>query len=139
VLLTLRRDDILDRYPLRTFSRDAQAGFHDSHFGLVPFVFSHAPQDHVEIAEVSPFLDHLPQVVPEDFSSVPVWFPGGVLLKQTEPQMAFRLRVPRDAKVQYELEGKGSLVLSSEGIVLKKENPGPAVWKNFRIVPKGWE
>jgi hypothetical protein len=139
LLVTIRRDDVLDRYPLRTFSRDAQAGFHDSHFGLVPFVFSWAPEDHVEIAEVSPFLDHLPQVIPEDFSSVPVWFPGGVLLKQTQPQMAFRLHVPRDTKVQYELDGKGSVVLSSEGIVLRKENPGPAIWKNFRIVPKAWE
>jgi hypothetical protein len=138
LLVNILRADLADAYPLRTFSRDAGAAFHDSHFGLVPFSFSHAPLDQLEIAEVSPFAMDLPQVVPEDFSSVPVWFPGGVLLKQIQPEMKFRVRIPRDTKVEYELEGKGSVVLSGEGIVLKKENPGPAVWKNFRIVPNTW-
>ena len=81
--------DLQDSYPVRTFSREAGAGFHDSHFGIVPFTISSAVLDHVEIAEVSPFVGKLPQVVPEDFSSVPLWFPGGVLLKQVRAEMRF--------------------------------------------------
>jgi hypothetical protein len=129
----------VDRYPLRTFSRDAGAGFHDSHFGAVPFIFSHAPLDHLEVDEVSPLVKDLPEVVPEDFSSVPIWFPGGVLLKQVQPEMTFHLRRPRDSKVKYELEGKGAVVLSADGILLKREGAEPVVWKNFRIVPNGRE
>lgn len=138
LLISIRRMDLLDNYPVRTFSRDAGAGFHDSHFGVVPFIVSRAPLDRLEIAQVSPFVMELPQVVPDDFSSVPIWFPGGVLLKQLEPEMKFEVRIPRDTKVQYELEGQGSAALFQESIVLKKENPGAAVWKNFRIVPKTW-
>lgn len=138
LLTNIFKTDLIDAYPIRTFSRDAGAGFHDSHFGIVPFSFSRAPLDHLEMAEVSPFVINLPQVVPEDFSSVPTWSTGGVLLKQIQPEMKFRVRIPRDTKVKYELEGKGSVALSEEGIILKKENPGPAVWKNFRIVPNTW-
>jgi hypothetical protein len=138
LLVNILKTDLVDRYPLRTFSRDAGAGFHDSHFGLVPFSFSRAPLDHLEIGEVSPFVVDLPEIVPEDFSSVPVWSPSGVLLKQVNPEMKFPVRIPRSTKVEYELAGKGSVVMSREGIVLKKENPGVALWTNFRIVPETW-
>ncbi len=139
LLMNLLRTDLTDTYILRTFSRDAGAGFHDSHFGLVPFTISRQPLDQVEIEEVSPFVTSLPQSVPPDFSTVPVWFPGGVLLKQVEPEMRFPTRIPRNVKVTYDLEGKGSVSLSTEGIVLRKENPGPAIWKNFRIIPYEWQ
>jgi hypothetical protein len=115
--------------------RDARAGFHDSDFGLVPFVISREPLDHVTLAEVSPFVVNLPEEVPKDFSSVPVWFPGGVLLKQTEPDMTYRVPMPGNTNVQYELEGKGSVAVSDYEIHLKKEGAEPILWKNFRIVP----
>jgi hypothetical protein len=138
LLIPIRRFDVLDAYPVRTFSREARAGFHDSHFGLVPYVISRAALDRIEIAEVSPLLRGLPQKVPEDFSSVPVWYPGGVLLKQIDDEMRFPVRIPRGARVEYELEGRGSVRITAEEIVLRKESPGAVVWKNFRIVPKGW-
>ncbi len=138
VLVNVRGMNLLDAFPIRTFSRDARAGFHDSHFGIVPFALSRAPLDRLEIFEVSPFVTELPQKVPEDFSSVPVWFPGGVLLKQVEPEMQFHLRIPRNARVEYTLVGEGSVVVGDDTIILKKTGAGPVVWKNFRIVPKAW-
>jgi 4-amino-4-deoxy-L-arabinose transferase-like glycosyltransferase len=135
LVVGILQENVQDNYPVRMFSREAGAGFHDSHFGRVPFVISRAALDRLEIVEVSPFVKELPQVVPEDFSSVPLWFPGGVLLKQVVPEMRFRVRVPEGATVKYELEGKGTVELVPDGIVLKKESPGPIVWKNFRIVP----
>ena len=135
LLITILRSDLTDRYPVRLFSHDARAGFHDSHFGLVPFVISREPLDHVTLAEVSPFVVNLPEEVPKDFSSVPVWFPGGVLLKQTEPDMTFRVPMPGNTNIQYELEGKGSVAVSDHEIHLKKEGAEPILWKNFRIVP----
>jgi hypothetical protein len=139
LLVPLARIDLADAYPVRTFVAAAGAGFHDSHFGLVPFSFSRAPLDRLELAQVSPFLRSLPQVVPADFSSVPVWFPGGVLLKQVQPEMKFHVRMPRDARVEYQLEGEGSVELSSECITLRKIGKEPILWKNFRIIPGTWK
>ena len=138
LLINIRRIELRDPYPIRTFSREGRAGFHDSHFGQVPFIISRAMLDRIEIEEVSPFLLELPQVVPEDYSSVPVWSPDGVLLKQVDDEMKFPIRIPRNSKMEYELEGNASVMLSDEGIVLRKESPGPVVWKNFRITPQSW-
>lgn len=139
LLINIRRHDLSDSYPVRTISRYAGAGFHDSHFGDVPYILSLKPLDQLEVNEVSPFVTSLPEVVPQDFSSVPVWFPGGVLLKQTQLEMKFRIRIPRDTKAEYDLEGKGAVILSEDGIILKRENSDPIVWKNFRIVPNTHE
>jgi hypothetical protein len=138
LLICIRHIDLLDAFPIRTFCSEAGAGFHDSHFGLVPYSFSTVPLDRIEIEEVSPFVKSLPQMVPADFSSVPVWYPGGVLLKQVQPEMKFSIRIPFDSKMEYELEGKGTFKISSEGITLENLNSGPAIWKNFRIVPNSW-
>ena len=138
VLINILREDLPDRYPIRTFSHDASAGFHDSHSGVVPYTISTAPLDHITVFEVSPFVTTLPQQVPGDFSSVPVWYPGGVLLKQTQPEMKFPLTVPRDTTIRYDLEGRGSAIVSANSIVLMKEGPNPIAWKNFRIVPTTW-
>jgi hypothetical protein len=138
LLLRVFRMDLRDAYPIRTFSREAGAGFHDSHFGQVPFSISMAPLDRIEISEVSPFVIKLPQVVPADYSSVPVWSPNGVLLKQVDTEMKFPFRMPRNTKAEYELEGKASVHFSEEGIVLRKESRGPVLWKNFRIVSGLW-
>jgi hypothetical protein len=138
LLMPIRRIDLLDSFPVRTFSREAGAGFHDSHFGIVPYIFSRLPLDHLEIEEVSPFVKDLPQIVPVDFSSVPVWYPGGVMLKQVQPEMRFSIRLPSDSKIEYELEGKGSSKLSGEGITLENLGSSPAIWRNYRIVPNSW-
>jgi hypothetical protein len=138
VLVDVFQDELPDSYPIRTFSREAGAAFHDSHFGIVPFTISRAPLDRLEIGQVSPFVTDLPQVIPADFSSVPVWFSGGVLLKQVEPEMRFRIRIPSETRFEYELEGAGSLELSEEGVILKKESSGPVIWKNFRMIPEKW-
>ncbi len=138
LLLSILKKELTDDFPIRTFAAEAGAGFHDSHFGLVPFSFSRAPLDRLDVSQVSPFLTNLPQVVPEDFSSVPVWFPGGVQLKQVQPEMRFDIHMPRDTEIEYELEGEGSVYTDSEGITLKKTDTGPAIWKNFRIIPSAW-
>jgi hypothetical protein len=135
LLISISKKDVKDRYCLRTFVNSAGAGFHDSHFGIVPFSFSREPLDQIEIEEVSPFVLSLPEKVPPDYSSVPVWFPGGVMLKQVVPEMKFPIKLPRSAKVSYTLEGEGSFDISDEGITLKKWNAGPAIWKNFCIIP----
>jgi hypothetical protein len=136
LLVSILRTELRDDYPIRTFSRDAGAGFHDSHFGVVPYVISREPMDRIEIAEVSPFVVKLPQTVPPDFSSVPVWSPTGVILKQIESKMVFPTRIPSDTVAKYDLEGEGTATIDARGIVIEKRNPGPAVWHNFRIVPK---
>ncbi len=136
--MTVSTTDIVDSFPLRLFSREDGAGFHDSHLGVVPYIISRRPLDRLELAQVSPFVIELPQHVPGDFSSVPVWFPGGVLLKQTQREMRFPMRIPKDTTVRYELEGNASVVVSEEGILLKNETSGPVVWKNFQIVPNVW-
>jgi len=136
LLLPLSKVDLVDAYPVRTFVAAAGAGFHDSHFGLVPYTISRAPLDRLELMQVSPFVRSLPQVVPPDYSSVPVWYPGGVLLKQVLPEMKFTVRVPKGARVDYELEGKGSIEISDGCITLRKTGDETAVWKNFRIIPE---
>jgi 4-amino-4-deoxy-L-arabinose transferase-like glycosyltransferase len=137
LLLSISKTDVRDRFCLRTFVNSAGAGFHDSHFGIVPFSFSREPLDQIEIVEVSPFVVELPEKVPPDYSTVPVWFPGGVMLKQIEPEMNFPVKLPQNVKVAYTIEGEGSFKISDQGITLKKFNAGPAIWKNFRIIPNG--
>jgi hypothetical protein len=137
LLLVISKTDLRDWYYLRTFVNSAGAGFHDSHFGIVPFSFSSQPVDQIEIDEVSPFVLSLPEKVPPDYSSVPVWFPGGVMLKQVQPEMKFPIKLPRNATVSYQLEGEGSFTISDEGITLKKSSTGPVIWKNFCLIPNG--
>jgi hypothetical protein len=45
--------ELNDRFPLRTFSHEAGAGFHGSSLGIVPYTFSRAPYDRLEIVVVS--------------------------------------------------------------------------------------
>ena len=137
LLVRLSREDIQDPYFWRLFGRPAGAGFHDSRFGIVPFIPSQAPLDQLEIVQVSPFVKGLPQVVPPDYSSVPVWFPGGVMLKQIQPEMEFPMKIPPGARIDYQIEGEGAVEVSGDGIRLRKKQEGPVVWKNFRIIPAG--
>ena len=80
----------------------------------------------------------LPEAPPPDFSAVPVWFPGGVLLKQVAPEMSFDLKIPADAQIDYRLEGRGSVTRSGNQLILTKDDVKPILWENFRIVPGIW-
>jgi 4-amino-4-deoxy-L-arabinose transferase-like glycosyltransferase len=55
MLVRVRRYEIQDWLPIRTFNIAAGAGFHDSRIGLLPLTFSYAPLDQLEITQVSPF------------------------------------------------------------------------------------
>jgi hypothetical protein len=55
-LRILEQFELNDRFPLRTFSHEAGAGFHGSSLGIVPYSFSRAPLDRLEISEVSSIL-----------------------------------------------------------------------------------
>jgi hypothetical protein len=138
LLLPILKMDLTDAFPIRTFVASAGAGFHDSRFGPVPFSLSRAPLDRLELVQVSPLVRSLPQAVPADFSTVPVWYPGGVLLKQVQSEMIFHIRIPENARVEYELEGEGSIEISAECITLRRTGEGPTLWKNLRIVPGSW-
>jgi hypothetical protein len=135
LLMKIASWKITDSWPIRTFSVEDGTDFHG---GLVPFRISKRLVDTLEIEEVSPFVKTLPEVVPSDFSSVPVWFPGGVLLKQVQPEMVFTLQIPPRTKLKYDLEGHASVMASGNTLVLTKAGPLPVLWKNFRIVPEEW-
>jgi hypothetical protein len=143
VLLSLREDDIQDSYFLRVFVKSSGAGFHDSHFGWVPYCFSRTPLDRMKIVEVSPFVTQLPQAVPPDYCSVPLWFNdsgrNGVQLKQCQPEMKFPMTIPPGTTADYRLEGEGSLELFGNGMTLRKTSSSPAIaWKNFKLIPAGF-
>lgn len=138
-LIHIHSDTLNDSFGLRTLSATAEAGFHDSRTGLLPYVFSTSPLDRVTIAEISPFVRSLPQHVPSDYSSVPLWSPDGVLLKQVDEHMTFYLRIPHDIRVAYELQGAGEIVIDDSSIHLIKREPGPILWKNFRFLPKQFD
>jgi hypothetical protein len=125
--LTVLRTFTLDHpFPVRLYSAPAGAGFHDSGAGLVPFVFSRKPYDSVEIAQMSPL------------TPAAVWSPDGPVFIQSEPEQEFSLTIPSDARIEYELEGDGEVVVVADRIRLTKGKSPVAIWKKFRIVPRYW-
>jgi 4-amino-4-deoxy-L-arabinose transferase-like glycosyltransferase len=48
----LREIDIRGRWPVRLMSFEAKAGYYSQHWGYLPFAFSRAPMERVEILEV---------------------------------------------------------------------------------------
>ena len=46
------------------------------------------------------------------------------------------MRLPSNSKIEYDLEGDGTVAVMSNGIHLIKGSPPIIVWRNFRIVPK---
>jgi len=123
LLMLLKSFETNTAFPIRTYNAAAKAGFHDSTLGLVPFTFSRAPFDRIEIAEESP----LPGAV---------WSPDGPIFKQSEQEREFPIRLPSNSKIEYDLEGDGTVAVMSNGIQLIKRSPPVIVWRNFRIVPK---
>jgi len=121
--MLLKSFEPTNTFPVRTYNAAAGAGLHDSNWGLVPFVFSRRPFDRIEIAEVSP----LPGAV---------WSPEGPIFKQTEPELEFPMRLPSNTKIEYDLDGDGTVATLSDRIKLINRSPSVIVWRNFRIVPK---
>ncbi len=137
MLTPIKRFTLNSSFPLRTFSRAAGAGFHDSRIGLTPFSFSLTPFDEIEISEINPLVAGLPQRgVPAE--EVPAWSPGGPILKQSVDLREFKMKIPANSKLEYEIEGQGSAEATGEGIVLRRQSPGTIVWRNLRLVPT-WE
>lgn len=124
VISVLKTFTLVSGFPLRTYNAAAAAGFHDSNIGLVPFAFSLAPFDTIEVTQLNP----LPGAV---------WSPTGPILKQTVNEHEFPMKIPLNTKIEYDLDGgDGAVAVTSTGLRLIK-GPSPAiVWRNFRIVPK---
>ena len=123
LLMLLKSFEANSAFPIRTYNAAAGAGFHDSTLGLVPFTFSRAPFDRIEVAEVSPLAGA-------------VWSPNGPIYKQSEREREFPMRLPSNSKIEYDLEGDGTVAVMSNGIQLIKGSRPVIVWRNFRIVPK---
>jgi 4-amino-4-deoxy-L-arabinose transferase-like glycosyltransferase len=123
-LMVLRTITLNSWFPLRTFAPAARAGFHDS--GLVPFTFSLEPYDRIEIVEFSPL------------GRAAAWSPKGPIFIQEEPERDFQLKIPANAKVEYELEGDGVAAVYGDRIRLSKGKSARSIWKNFRLLPREW-
>jgi hypothetical protein len=138
MLTMLERFPLNGAFPLRTFNWEAGAGYHDSRVGIVPFTFSRLPYDHVEIAQMNPFVKALPQTgIPGD--EVPAWGPDGVILKQDVDAREFKMNIPDNCTIEYEVVGEGSVERTADGIILRRLSPGTIVWKRFRIVPSQFQ
>jgi 4-amino-4-deoxy-L-arabinose transferase-like glycosyltransferase len=134
MLTVLKRFELNSDFPIQTFNKASGAGFHDSRIGITPFSISRTPLDHVEISQVSPLVATLPQKgIPAD--EVPAWSPDGVILKQNGDLREFKLKVPADTKLEYEVIGSGKAEMNQDGIVLRRIGSGTIVWRNLRIVP----
>jgi hypothetical protein len=57
-----------------------------------------------------------------------------LILKQNGDVREFKLRIPANSKLEYELVASGTAETTPEGIVLRRAGPGTIVWRRFRIV-----
>jgi hypothetical protein len=135
VSTALQRFVLYDRYPIRTFNPAAGAGFHDSRFGLVPYMASRKPYDVIEVAQINPLVRSLPQPS-ADPTEYPVWGPHGPVFIQEGNERFFPMRFPNNMQIQYELDGgEGFIEQTSEGLRLVKTSGGALVWRRLRFVP----
>jgi hypothetical protein len=123
LLTTLRTFETTASFPIRTYNARAGAGFHDSNWGIVPFILSRAPFDRIDITQVSP----LPGAA---------WSPQGPIFKQTEAEIEFPMRLPANSQIEYDLEGDGAVLVERDRIKLMKGSSPVTVWRNFRVVPR---
>ena len=121
--IILKTFTLTSAFPVRTYNQAAGAGFHDSNMGLVPFIFSRAAFDEVEVAEMCPL-------------EAAVWSPEGPIFMQREAEREFPMKIPSNTKIEYELDGDGAAAVMTSGIRLIKGPAPRIVWRNFRIVPK---
>lgn len=127
MLVTLKTWELTDRFPLRTFNQEAGAGFHGSGLGMVPFAVSRRPYDFVEIAQITPLAQARPAAV---------WSEQGPLLIQEDALVTVPVKLPAHTRVEYELEGQGTVDIHEGLVTLRKEQVGPIRWRNFRMVPE---
>ena len=133
-LIPIRGWDLSDRFPLRTFNEEAGAGFHGSRFGLVPYIFSYATHDRVDIVQLSPLIANVPPG-PEHPETLVRSDSRGVFLKQTQPKLSFESRIPEGAEVLYDREGEGRIEVEGNQIHLIKEGKEDTIWWNIRFFP----
>lgn len=135
-LVHARTDTLEDRYPIRTFSMAAGAGFHDSRFGPVPYTWSAEPYDRISIWQLSPLVGSLPQGSGEPQV---VWSGDGPSLIQEAERLVFAYAPPEGAVLSYEIgEGAGRAILNGDAIELVRESEGPVLWQNLRVLPPGF-
>ena len=127
MLVTLKRWELTDRFPLRTFNQEAGAGFHGSGLGVVPFAVSRRPYDLVEVAQITPLAQAQPSAV---------WSEDGPLLIQNDAVVTVPVKLPAHARVEFELDGQGVVEIHNGHLILRKDQAGPIRWRNFRMVPE---
>ena len=127
MLVTLKTWELNDRFPLRTFNQEGGAGFHGSGLGLVPFAVSRRPYDVLEFAQVTPLALTSPAAV---------WSEDGPILDQKVAEISVPMKLPPRTRVQYELQGTGSVRIEDGHVTLQKGQEAPIRWRNFRFVPE---
>ena len=100
----------------------------------MPYIFSRVPYDRLEIAEVSPFVERLPLVATPG-RPVPHGSSEGPILIQKEPVLSFPIKLPLQSRIDYDVDGPGSVEVEDGYVKLRMNSAEPIVWKNFRIVP----
>ncbi len=133
LLVLVRSYDLDDPFPVRSFNSEAGAGLHDSRSGLVPYVLSDARHDRVELWQLSPLVEGLPQT--DVSSSKATWSEQGVILVQTEDRLRVPFQFPEGTELRYELEGEGRVEKGDGFIDLIRSGEGQVVWRNVRVVP----
>ena len=135
VSTVLRHFRLEDGFPVRTFNPEARAGFYDSRFGMAPFVLSWEPHDEIEVTQINPLVEKLPQAS-TDPEQVPVWSPSGPLYIQTESELIFRIKLPLNMEIQYERqEGTGFAEKTIDGFRLVKTDGIRIEWRRLRFMP----
>ena len=95
--------------------------------GLVPFVFSRVPHDVLEIAQITPL---------EDVHPGAVWSPDGPFLVQDRAEVVVPMKLPPDSRIEYELEGSGTIEVQGVHATLRKGQADKIIWRNLRIIPR---
>jgi hypothetical protein len=60
--------------------------------------------------------------------------PSGVILNQNVDAREFKLRIPANSKLEYEIVASGTADTTPDGIVLRRAAPGTVGRLRFRIV-----
>ena len=66
----------------------------------------------------------------------PVWSEKGPILKQSETQRTFHMKIPLNIQIQYELDGVGRVETGPDGLRLINLNGTAVVWRRFQLTPR---
>ena len=127
MLIPLKDWELTDPFPIRTFNQEAGAGFHGSVFGMVPFTVSRRPYDVLQVAQITPLAETQPAAV---------WSPDGPFLVQNDAEVSLPMKLAPHTRIEYELEGEGSVNVDAGSVTLRKAQDDPISWRNFRMVPE---